>query len=156
VTLFRGWVANSRFIFIVGRFVQTCVLSSDQIRVGQTGQMLREDWQRRAYRRKCSLPVVLLVTSPHTRVVFGETLDVSMAGFALTVPENESLNEQVGFRLDVAKRVVIGLADVLSTELVPNRTGPGVTLVRCRFAQVSTGDRDALARFVLAMHSGSP
>jgi hypothetical protein len=130
------------------------VRSSDQVIVDQTGQLLREDWQRRAYRRKCALPVVLLVTNPHSRVVFGRTLDVSMSGFALTVPEDESLDEQVGFRLDVAKRVVIGLAKVLSLQPSPSRADHGTSLVRCQFAHVSTGDRDALARFVLAMRSG--
>jgi PilZ domain len=105
--------------------------------------------QRGAHRRACALPVVLLSSVPHSRLIFGTTINVSTSGVAALVPEEFDHDSEIGMRIDVDGRVLIGLVKVVSTVQFEDRSHRYVSIARCRIADMTLGDRDALSRFVL-------
>jgi hypothetical protein len=106
---------------------------------------------RGAYRRAHAVPVVLLTVSPHSRLIFGTTVNVSTSGLAMLSPEMLDAQVGLGLRIDIDGRVVVGLATVLSTMPFEDRAGRFTSIARCKITEMTSGDRDWLSRFVLDM-----
>jgi hypothetical protein len=106
---------------------------------------------RGAYRRAHAVPVVLLAVTPHSRLIYGTTVNLSTSGVAALVPEVLDIDDEFGMRIDVDGRVVVGLAKVVSTVLHEDQTKLHVSIARCRITDMTLGDRDWLSRFVLDM-----